>query len=224
MKVKLSIIAGLLALLAVTGCATEFGVNPKGPSAVENKLYTTVTNYVTATVNQTNTVTVTNIAQVTVTNTVGQVIPITVTNTVQQVQIIPVTVTNQAITMTTAPSTAATIQAGGAIINGFAPGIGSMVSAGLLALFGLWGHLRSSKAINTSAAIAQEVETLREFIQTLPQGAKYDTAITAWLQAHQMETGTAQQVLGLLANNVDNPAAKAAAAEIQNTLAALQKP
>ena len=211
------------AMLTLTGCASEFGVNPVGPNAVESKLFAVATNAVTQTINTTNTVTVTNVATVAVTNTVGQVIPVLVTNTVTQTQIVPVLVTNAAYTLTTAPATTATVQAAGAIINGFAPGLGSTIAAGLMALFGLWGHLRSQKATNTSAAIAQEVETLREFIQTLPQGAKYDTAITAWLQAHQVETGTAQQVLGLLENNVDNPAAKVAASEIQATLAALSK-
>ena len=96
-----------------------------------------------------------------------------------------------------------------------------MVTMGLLALLGAWGHLRSYKAGNTASAIAQEVETLREFIQALPNGTKYDTAITSWLQNHQMETGVAQQVVGILANSVSNPDAKVAANEIANTLASL---
>jgi len=62
---------------------------------------------------------------------------------------------------------------------------------------------------------------LREFIQALPNGTKYDAAITAWLQQHQMQAGVAQQVLGILENNVSNPEAKAAVNEISATLTAV---
>jgi UDP-N-acetylmuramyl tripeptide synthase len=114
------------------------------------------------------------------------------------------------------------------MLNLFAPGIGTIASSGLLLVLGIFAHLRgvgnTAAANNTSATLAQEIEALREFIQTLPSGAKYDTAITAWLQQHQLQAGVATQVLGLLGNEVSNPDAKAAVTEIQGVLANLSKP
>jgi hypothetical protein len=116
------------------------------------------------------------------------------------------------------------VQAGGTALNSVLPGVGSMVSMGVLALLGLWAQLRSSKNGNAASAIAQEVETMREFIMTLPNGTKYDTAITSWLQSHQIETGTVSTVLGILANDISNPDAKAAVTEIQQTINAAAAP
>jgi hypothetical protein len=127
-------------------------------------------------------------------------------------------------TLTTKATTTAAVQTGGSVLNAVLPGVGSMASMGVLALLGLWAQLRGNKASNTADAIAQEVETIREFIKTLPSGTKYDTAITAWLQSHQLETGTADQVLSILANTVSNPDAVAAVNEIKNTIAAASAP
>jgi hypothetical protein len=119
------------------------------------------------------------------------------------------------------PAVKGDIQAGGSILSTFMPGIGGMVSSGLMALLALWAYLRSSKLGNTSTALAQEIETLREFILSLPKGANYDQAITAWLQGHQAEAGVAQEVLGLLQSEVSNPDAQVAAKELQEAIGAM---
>jgi hypothetical protein len=126
--------------------------------------------------------------------------------------------------LTTKPATAAAVNTAGTVANTFLPGVGSLASMGILALLGLWAQLRGQKSSNTADAIAQEVETIREFIKTLPNGTKYDTAITSWLQTHQVETGTANQVLSILENTVSNPDALAAVTEIKNTLTAASTP
>lgn len=221
---KLLIIGASTMLLAITGCAalsSAIGANPTPPSKAEQVLYVTQTNIVEQVIMRTNTITYPEAQVIQVTNVNNQVV--FQTNTVQVIDHQIVTVTNQVATYTetVAPTTTATVNAVGAGINVAAPGVGTMVSTGLLALLALWGHLRSYKNGNTAAAVAQEVETLREFIQSLPNGTKYDTAITSWLQAHQLETGTAQQVLTLVENKVSNPDAVAAAKEISETLTSL---
>ena len=135
-------------------------------------------------------------------------------------------VTNELLsyTMTTKPVTTTTVQASGTALNTFFPGIGSMASMGVLALLGLWAQLRGQKKSDTADAIAQEVETIREFILTLPNGTKYDTAITSWLQAHQLATGTASQVLGILSSSINNAEAKGAVIEIKQAIDAASTP
>jgi hypothetical protein len=127
-------------------------------------------------------------------------------------------------TFTTKPATKETVQAGGTAVNTIWPGIGSIVSMGVLGLLGLWAQLRGNKKSDTAVAVAQEVETIREFIKTLPSGTKIDTAITSWLQAHQLATGTASQVLGILSTSVNNDQAKGAVNEIKQAIDAASKP
>jgi len=191
-----------------------FGASAKPPTAAERLIYQVQTNWATVTLNVTNTIVQTNV--ITIGTNVTQVV---VTNA----SVTPITTQEAEYTMTTSPTTTAVVQGAGAALNTVAPGIGSMVSMGILALLAVWAHLRGISATNTSQSLAQEIEALREFIQTLPSGAKYDVAITSWLQSHQVETGVATQVLGLLANQVSNPDAKAAVTEIQATIAAASK-
>jgi hypothetical protein len=197
----------LAVLLTITGCSM-FGSNPSAPTAVEHLVYVVQTNYVDATVLHTNVVTVTNAQNV----------------VVEQTNIVSAVVQVPAYTLTTSPTTVATVQASGTALNTFFPGIGSMASMGVLALLGLWAQLRGQKKSNTADAIAQEVETIREFIKTLPSGTKYDTAITSWLQAHQLATGTASQVLGILGSSINNAEAKGAVIEIKQAIDAASKP
>lgn len=205
--------------LALAGCATAkdlFGLNPKAPTAAEQMTYNIQTNYVTQVQQVTNVVT--QYVPVYVTNQLNQVV--LTTNVLTQLNVTSVTNQVPQYTLTPNSTSQATAQGIGAVVNTFAPGVGSAVTMGLLALLGAWGHLRSAKNSTTAGTLAQEVETLREFIQALPNGTAYDTAITGWLQQHQLEAGVAQQVLGLLNNTVDNPAAKAAVTEISSTLTA----
>jgi hypothetical protein len=218
-----------IALLAciLTGCSL-FGANPAAPTALEKTIFTTVTNYQVVVQNigvpvyQTNTIYQT----FTVTNQVGQLVPMFVTNTLVQTawQTNQVLATNQTYSLSTSPTTVSAVQGGAAVINAFAPGIGTIASGIILALFGGWSYLRGNKQVSTSAALAQEVETLRTLLQSLPNGTKYDTVITSWLQSHQVEAGVATQVLTLLENNVSSPDAKAAVQGILDTYNAMSKP
>ena len=225
-------LAGLCTLactvIVLAGCGT-FGSNPSPPNAVERALFTTVTNYVpatnyvTTTVPQytTNTVTVTNVvqqpgqppAQVIVTNEVTRTN--FVTQTVAQVTNVP------SYTLTPSSATQSGISTIGSAVNTFFPGVGGIVGYGLAALAGAWGYLRSSKLGNTSSALTQEMETVLEFMGALPNGAQYVTTLKTWMQAHQNDAGVATQVLGMLANDVSNPDAKVAAAQLVTAINAL---
>jgi len=101
------------------------------------------------------------------------------------------------------------------------PGYGGLASLGIGALAAVWGWIRSSKNQNVGITLAQSIETIREFIKTLPNGANYDDALTSWLQSHQAETGTIAGVMQMLENDVSNPDAVVAAQQIRATIQAL---
>lgn len=207
----------VLVLLLFTGC-NLIGADTTAPSAVERQLFVTKTNFVDVPVQVQVTNYVTKEVVLNQTNTVGQIV--TVTNVVEQPVYSIQTVTNHIpqYENTVSDRTKASVTSAGGILNYFFPGMGGMISSGALALLGAWAHLRSGKRQQTAVALSQEVESIREFIKTLPSGAKYDTAITSFLQSHQMETGVSQQVLNLLENEIDYPQAKAAIEEIKGTL------
>lgn len=220
MKIKYSMI-GLLcgaALVTFTGCSL-IGANPSAPTSVEKTIFTVKTNYVDVVVLKTNLVTTYEI--VTKTNEVG--IPSSVTNVVTVTNVQPVIVPTPTFTLTPSDTSKAVVQTGGGILSTFYPGVGGMVASGILALLAVWGRMRSTKLGNTAAAVAQEVEALREFIKSLPQGAQYDSAITAFLQAHQVEAGVTKEILQILANDVSNQEAKGAAQELLGTISAATK-
>jgi len=209
MKVKTlmagSLVAVCLSAVLITGCTA---LATKSPTAAERLVYDVHTNYV-------NVVTIqTNYAVNVITNILDQVIH--VTNRVVAV------VTNQQAEygLTVKPGTTETVTTVGAAANTMYPGIGSMASMGVLALLGAWAWFRGRKSSATSTTLAQEIETLRQFILTLPKGSQYDVAITGWLQTHQVETGVANQVLGILATQVNNEEAKGALLNIQQAIAA----
>jgi hypothetical protein len=208
--------------LGLAGCGA-LGTNPSAPSGVERTIFDVQTNYIT--VVQTNQVTQTNFVTVpvVVTNVLGVVQTNQVTQTNVLTSVVVVTNVAPAYTLAVPAAVKADVQAGGSILSTFMPGIGGMVSSGVLALLALWAYLRSSKLGNTSTALAQEIETLRQFIMSLPQGANYDQAITAWLQGHQVEAGVASEVLRLLQAEVSNPEAQVAAKELGAAIAVMSK-
>lgn len=223
-------LAGLCTLactiIILAGCGT-FGSNPSPPNAVERALFTTVTNYVPQTniVQQVVPVYTTNEVVVTRTNEVPGQPPVTVTNEVTRTNFVTQTVaqvTNvPSYTLTPSSATQSGISTIGSAVNTFFPGVGGVVGYGLAALAGAWGYLRSSKLGNTSSALTQEMETVLEFMGALPNGAQYVTTLKTWMQAHQNDAGVATQVLGMLANDVSNPDAKVAAAQLVTAINAL---
>jgi hypothetical protein len=77
----------------------------------------------------------------------------------------------------------------------------------------------------TAGAIAQNVETLREFIRRLPNGLTYDAALVQWMQQHQAEQGVVKNVIDLLASNlVSNGDAQVTAIQIKAAIDALNAP
>ena len=221
MKIKIiSLIAASTACLVIVGCSL-LGATPTAPTALESKLYDVQTNYVPVPVMVTNQVQTTN--TVTLTNTVTQAV--TVTNVVVSTPVVT-TQTNETPTYTWTTKAGVTqgVQTGESLVNTFVPGVGGMIGTGLFALLSLWGYLRSSKLGDTSSALAQEVEAIREFIKTLPSGANYDQAITSFLQSHQVEAGVASQVLTILSKDVSNPEAAAAAKEIATAVTVASAP
>jgi hypothetical protein len=222
----------LLLCTGVLGCKM-FGTNPSPPTGLERAVFDVVTNHVVVTnvvqlpmpVYQTNFYVVTNVVQVSgqpptlvYSNYSERVIDHFVTNTVQ------VPATNDTYTLSTKDSTKSGVQTVGGLVNMFYPGAGGLVSMGILAILGAWGHLRGNKNGNTAVAISQEVETIRNFVKMLPNGQSYDDALTRFMQDHQLETGVVQNVLGILQNKINNEDARTAAKEIADTLGALMPP
>lgn len=104
------------------------------------------------------------------------------------------------------------------------PGYGSLAGMGIGALAAIWGWIRSSKNGATAATLAQSIEALREFIKGLPNGSNMDLVLTNWLQQHQADTQTLNNVLTLLANDVNNADAKIVAQQLQATINSLNSP
>lgn len=221
-KLKDTLILGSLFVASfciITGCSLV-GTDPKAPSAFEQNLFTTVTNYVDVVRSHT----VTNFVEVPVykTNEVGQIV--TATNIVPQYEIVTVTNTIPQYSNTTKPEVKESIAGAGGFINTFFPGAGSIISTGLVALLGAWAQLRSSKRKSTAIALAQEIETVRQFIKTLPNGTNYDVAITKFLQDHQIEAGVIDQVLAVLGSHVNSDEAKGAVNFIDDAVKAASTP
>lgn len=178
---------------------------------------TVQTNVIPITVYRTNEVTqtVTNVQGVTqlVTNLVPVQVTAYLTNTVA--------VTNPPTYNATPNQTALQPikDTAGAVGNIF--GVGGIATTAVSLLAGLWAWVRSKKTYTTAANLAQVIETTRSFIQQLPNGQTYDAALVQWMQGHQAETGTLQQVVDLLANEVSNRDAVVAAEHVRQTIAAL---
>jgi hypothetical protein len=192
MKSTISLSLLLLCSIVVVSCSSFRNGAP--PTKTEQALFTVTTNYVPSVVTVTNPPTAP-----------GQ--PPTVTTT-----------TNLTPTYTWAPGKGiADAQAVASLI----PGYGSLAGMGIGALAAIWGWIRSSKNGTTAATLAQSIETIREFVKTLPNGAVYDNTLTTWLTQHQAETGTVDSVLALLENDVSNPDAIVAAQQLRATIASL---
>lgn len=218
---RLIIIVGSLLLTAavVAGCKA-IGDNPTPPTSLEAKLFDIVTNQVPQIVTKTNTVNVTNVVEMPSTN--GAVIQ--QTNIITQTNV--VTQTNQVAEYqyTPKPAVSGTIQSVGAASGPFTAGWGTIAAGALSLLYGAWAHLRSTKTGNTALVLSQQIEALRDFILTLPQGAKIDTAVTQFLQQHQLDTGVAQEVLAMIKDNTKDPTAVGLAAQLQAAINELTKP
>ncbi len=217
----LNTIAISLAIIvaAVTGCQL-LGDKPSPPSQAEAKAFDITTNFVPQIVTKTNVVTTTNIVNVPSpfpfpvysTNTVTSLNVVTVTNQVEEYQYKP------------KPAVVETTTQLGTAVAPFTAGWGSIISGALVGLYGLWAHLRSTKKGDTALALTQEIEAVRDFILTLPQGSKIDSAVTQFMQQHQTESGVAQEVLNLIKGNTSDPTVVGVAAQLQAAINELTSP
>lgn len=221
MKKSLSAFIVLTACLILVGCAS------KPPSAFEQAHFNivtnppviaVVTNIVPVTLYKTNEVvqTVTNVLGVTEFKT--NVVPISYQ--VLQTNVALVTNTPETYRLTPKPEAIQPYQdTAGAVGNLF--GVGGIASTAVGIFFSLWGFLRSKKNYQTAADLAQIIQTVRNFVLQLPNGAAYDSALVAFMRQHQAEAGTINQVLSLITKEVSNPDAKEAADHIRAVITAL---
>jgi hypothetical protein len=225
------LIAAALALLAscMAGCSTLDGAYQREVGFSELPVVRAVTNTVVVTnvvpqvVERTSVVYVTNAAggvsgyvarEPIATNLVSMVVtnfvPMFVTNLIQ----VPVT------NLVARPEAEATIQAAGAVVNSFAPGIGSIVALALGGLYHAYRQLRNRKV---NEALVQGVETARAVLATTPQGQAVDAQFVKWLMEHQKEAGVFTTVSSLVDQLTDNPAARMSAQEIQERVQRAQQ-
>lgn len=206
-----------LGLVGMIGCASA-------PSKIETALFEIRTNYIPTVITQTNYIPVTNTVTAFVTNTLNQVIDVPVTlvtvrtNVEYLTNIIETTVWTTKTNITTATGTA------GAIINTFAPGIGSLVTAIIGGLLGIWGTARSKnpqidQAQKVAASLAQIIEVGRNILANTPQGTQAAEAWKNWMIQHQAEQGVIQNVITLLEQSVNSQEAKAIADQLRALMA-----
>lgn len=212
--VCLSLSLGLL----IFGCAS------KPPSAWEQHWFNITTNYVPQVSVQTNVIPVTIIQTNIVVVTNAQSVVEYRTNVVPilSYQTNAVTVTNLAEQYSYKPGAPAQeVQGVGAAIGNLF-GLGGVVSTALAGLFSLYGYVRSTKNHAAATNLAQTVETMREFVKSLPNGAQYDQVLVNWMQTHQAEQNVIQDVVRIVSREVSNPDAQAASQQILALLNSLR--
>lgn len=210
------IVPCLFAIPLLTGC-NLFGKNAAPPTAFDRKAFDVVTNIVYKVENVTN--------HIPIYDTNYQVEVITITNeqnVVKQVfatNYIPIiNFSNQVVTVTNRveqydyshPSqTSQTVSSiAGTLSNMGMPGIGSLVSMGIIGALGIYGKLRGNK---TSAALAQGIETARSVLLETPQGQELDAKYKAWLIQNQSAAGVLNAVTSILNKSGNTPAGEAMA-------------
>lgn len=207
------------AVLISTGCKL-FGSNPEPPSKTEAKLFDITTNVVPVVVTKTNVVTTTNVVNVPMPS--GP--PVLTTNYTYATNFFNQTNQIEEYHYNPKPAAVSTTTQLGNAVAPFTAGWGSIISGALVGLYGLWAHLRSTKKGDTAQALTEEIEAVRDFILTLPQGAQIDTAVTKFMQQHQTESGVAQEVLKLIEGNTNDPTVVGVAAQLQAAINALTNP
>jgi hypothetical protein len=218
-RLEQTLLAVLIIAAIATGC-TMFCKNPSPPTQTEARAFDIQTNMVPQIVTRTNTVTTTNV--VNVPSPTG--VPILSTNFVTTTNVVTQTNQVEQYVYNTRPEVQNTVTQFGTAVAPFTAGWGSIVSGALVGLYGLWAHLRSTKKGDTALALTQEIEALRDFVLTLPQGTKIDAAVTQFMQQHQTESGVAQEVLKLIKDNTGDPTVVGVAAQLQNAINDLTNP
>jgi hypothetical protein len=213
-KIKLLLLPLMLCCSAIiAGCATH------SPTATEQKLFDIQTNFVPKVTLQSQVVTTTN--------ELGQTQQHTNVSAVTQQEVAGYTFTPKPEVKANLEATASGV---GTIAGGAAgiPFLGSVSGMGVGLILTIWGWFRSSKRASagaaTAATLAQIIETTRELLKQIPDGAKYDTALVKFMQQHQTDAGTILQIANLLKSQVNNDQAQGAANQIIAAVKALQVP
>lgn len=220
---KLIALTGTCALaLVIIGCSST-------PTALDRTFSNVETNYVPRLVLQTNIITLTQtntvIETVTRTNEIGIPTPIFITNSTTYVTYATnlVVATNLVPQYVLTPNTnvTATIGVVGEVANIFAPGVGGLVTSGLLGLLSIFLGIRNrqfagknSVLIQSAGVLAQIIETGREVLAKEPQGQRAADAFTQWMITHQAETQTIAKISEIVKVATNNAEAKAAADQI----------
>ena len=230
-----SLLLGLAGTLALPwlfqGCAST-----RPPTGAENYFFTIQTNLTPRVMLQTNVVTVvqTNVVieTFTLTNQVGVPVLIYITNLVPVAAYSTnvVTVTNLVAGYTLTPGANADVVAGitGALANLGLPGVGSLVTMGVLGLIAAWAGYRNRQYAGQNTALeqasgvmAQNIATFMAVLRQTPQGQQLAPLLQNYLNTHQAEAGVLQAVAGL-ASQVDPLQAAGAAQQILLALGQLQ--
>jgi hypothetical protein len=113
------------------------------------------------------------------------------------------------------------ISAGGSVVNTAAPGIGTLVSTGVLGLLSIFLGYRNRQyagqntVLSQSAGVlAQIIETGREVLAKTPQGQQAANAFTQWMVTHQADTNTIAEITQIVKDSTDNAEAQKAADQI----------
>lgn len=199
-KLPLLLLGGVLSL-GLVGCVTPSAQRP--PSPTEQKYFAIKTNVVE------------------VVTTVTNIVPATAT-TVAAIRVEPVTNRVEEYEFTPNANAGAVTSTSAAVASIWSPAAGGVVGAALAGFFSLWGLFRSKKRAEahelTSVELGQIIETGRQLMRALPDGAKYEAAWKDWMVKHQAETGVIAQVAELVKLGVDNDKAKGAAQTIVNLM------
>lgn len=191
---------GLLAF-ALTGCGTL----SQPPTRTEQKYFDIKTNVIEVVSWVTNTIEATK-------TTPAAVAIVPQTNRVEEYEFTP------------NPTAGAVASTGAAVGSIWSPIAGGIAGAALTGIFSLWGLLRSRKRETanelTAVELGQIIETGRQVLLALPDGAKYEAAWKDWMVKHQAQTGVISQVAELVATGVDNEKARGAAQTIVNLIKA----
>ena len=211
-----------LLISVLTGCSTT-------PTALDRLVSNVQTNYTPTLALQTNVVTLvqTNVViqTFTVTNSVGIQVPVFQTNFVTAPVYTTnlVVVTNQVASYTLTPGGTATAVAGGAgvVANLAAPGIGTLVTGGILGLLSIFLGFRNRQMngqndvlSQAAGVLAQTIETGRALMSTTPQGQKAADAFTQWMITNQAQTQTIGAITQIVKDSTNNVQAQAAANQI----------
>lgn len=212
---SISTICGLIVIVfALTGCKF-FGADPAPPTAFENRFFDIQTNLVPRQFFKTNFIDVPVPVFVLKTNELDEITQLTNTVIVKQVEIL--TLTNLHEVYDWSPKTNQVyVQGAGAVANIVAPGSGGLVVGLLTAGLAAWGKLRSRK--KTGDVLVQNIESILEFVDTVPNGSEYTSAIKHIIKKDQEDEGVREKVKVAMADGVDKSDAKSSASDMQKSL------